>query len=123
LLVQLIINAIVDDLLDETLSALADPTRRRVVELLRSERLRATVISDRLGMTPAATSRHLRVLRTAGLVAVESVEDDARARVYRLTPERLVALGGWLDQVEAHWTEQLASFKQHAEARSRSDDA
>jgi DNA-binding transcriptional ArsR family regulator len=117
----LIINAIVDDRLDGTLSALADPTRRRVVELLRSERLRASTIAARVGMTPAATSRHLRVLRGAGLVVVESEDDDARARVYRLAPDRLVALRAWLDQVEAHWTEQLASFKEHVETRQRSD--
>jgi DNA-binding transcriptional ArsR family regulator len=118
----LIINGIVEDMLDTTIAALADPTRRRVVELLRSEPLRASAIADRVGMTPAATSRHLRVLRSAGLVVVESEQDDARARVYRLAPDRLVALRAWLDQVEAHWTEQLASFKQHVEARSGSDD-
>jgi DNA-binding transcriptional ArsR family regulator len=115
----LIINAIVDNQLDTTLTALADPTRRRVVELLRSQRLRASAIAARVGMTPAATSRHLRVLRAAGLVVVESEDHDGRARVYRLAPDRLVALRAWLDQVEAHWTEQLASFKEHVESRPR----
>lgn len=60
-------------------------------------------------------SRHLRVLRTSGLVEAELVDDDARLRVYRLRPERFVALQAWLDQVQAFWAEQLGSFKTHAE--------
>jgi DNA-binding transcriptional ArsR family regulator len=109
------INAIVEDLVDTTLGALADPTRRRVVDLLRTEPRSASAIAERLGMTPAATSRHLRVLRNAGLVEVETPTEDARVRVYRLKPDHLVALRAWLDQVEAHWTEQLGAFKEHAE--------
>jgi DNA-binding transcriptional ArsR family regulator len=109
------INAIVDDLVDTTLGALADPTRRRVVDLIRVEPRPASEIADHLGMTPAATSRHLRVLRQAGLVDVDTPAEDARLRVYRLRPDRLVALRAWLDQVQAHWTEQLGAFKEHAE--------
>ena len=116
LLLELIINAIVDDqaAVDQTLLALADPTRRRVVELLRDEPLRAAAIASRVDMTPAAMSRHLRVLRRADLVEVSTPDDDARARVYRLRPDRLTGLGAWLDQVRAHWDEQLASFVEHA---------
>lgn len=109
------INDIVDDQVDVTISALADPTRRRVVEMLRDEPLRASTIADRLGMTPAATSRHLQVLRSSGLVDVGHQADDARVRIYRLRPDHLVALGAWLDQVQAHWAEQLGSFKHHVE--------
>ena len=104
--------------MDQTLLALADPTRRRVVELLRDEPLRATTIAAHIDMTPAATSRHLRVLRRAELVEVTTPDDDARARVYRLRPDRLAALGAWLDQVQAHWDEQLASFADHARRRA-----
>ena len=114
---ELIINAIVDDradAVDQTLLALADPTRRRVVELLRDEPLRAATIATRVEMTPAAMSRHLRVLRRADLVEATTPADDARARIYRLRPDRLDALGAWLDQVRAHWDEQLASFAEHA---------
>ena len=60
-------------------------------------------------------SRHLRVLRASGLVEAELVDADARLRVYRLRPERFVALQAWLDQVQAFWAEQLGSFKAHAE--------
>jgi DNA-binding transcriptional ArsR family regulator len=116
----LIINVIVNNPLDETLAALAEPTRRRVVELLNERPARATDIAEHLGMTPAATSRHLRVLRTAGLVEAETPADDTRVRIYRVRPDHLAALRAWLDQVEAHWTEQLGSFKEHAERRGHS---
>ena len=123
-LFELIINAIVDDqvdAVDQTLVALADPTRRRVVELLRDEPLRAATIASRIDMTPAAMSRHLRVLRRADLVEVSTPDEDARARVYRLRPDRLTALGAWLDQVRAHWDEQLGAFAEHA-ARAGEDE-
>jgi DNA-binding transcriptional ArsR family regulator len=110
----LIVNVIVDDL-DTTLTALADPTRRRVVELLRRDPRRASDIAAEVGMTPAAMSRHLRVLRRAGIVEVDTPGDDARVRVYRLRPDRIVQLQAWLDQVQAFWTEQLGSFVAHTE--------
>jgi DNA-binding MarR family transcriptional regulator len=86
-----------------------------VVELLYDGPARATDIATHLGMTPAATSRHLKVLRTAGLVEVDTPADDTRVRLYQLRPAQLVALRAWLDQMHAHWTEQLVSFKAHAE--------
>jgi DNA-binding transcriptional ArsR family regulator len=108
------INAIVNQI-DETFAALADPTRRQVVELLQREPLRASDIADRSGTSRAAMSRHLGVLRRAGLVRVETPDDDARARIYRLDPAHLVALRAWLDQVQAYWSDQLDSFRDHAE--------
>ena len=64
-------------------------------------------------------SRHLRVLLQAGLVADERRSDDARVRVFRLRPESMTALQAWLDQLQAHWDDQLRSFKAHAERRGR----
>jgi len=105
--------------LDATLAALADPTRRRVVDLLRKRPRRAGELSAAFDVSAPAMSRHLRVLRTRGLVAEERASDDARARVYRLRPERFDELQTWLDEVESFWTEQLDSFKQHAESRGK----
>ena len=101
--------------LDETFAALADPTRRRVVELLRKRPRRAGELAAAFGMSPPAMSRHLRVLRRTSLVEEDSLEEDARVRVYRLRPERFAALRGWLEEVEAFWGEQLGAFKAHAE--------
>jgi DNA-binding transcriptional ArsR family regulator len=70
-------------------------------------------------MQPTAMSRHLRVLRTTGVVEVESAPDDARERVYRLRPDAFVAMQAWLDQVQAFWSEQLESFKAHANRPGR----
>jgi DNA-binding transcriptional ArsR family regulator len=110
----LIINLIVN-YLDDTFTALADPTRRRVVELLQHGPRRASDIAVGAGMSRPAMSRHLKVLRDSGLVDVEMLNDDARGRLYRLRPDRLGALQAWLDQVQAYWAQQLDSFKEHAE--------
>jgi DNA-binding transcriptional ArsR family regulator len=101
--------------LDRTLAALAEPTRRGVVELLRRKPRRAGEIASALRTTRPAMSRHLRVLRRAGLILEQGLEHDARARVYSLRPEPLSELRGWLEEVEAFWGEQLQAFKARAE--------
>jgi len=98
-----------------TLLALADPTRRGVIELLRFGPLRAGELAGALNMTKSAFSRHLRVLRESGLVQEESMPEDARVHVYSLQREPFDGLRGWLDEVESYWTLQLESFKRHAE--------
>jgi DNA-binding transcriptional ArsR family regulator len=99
---------------DDTLSALADPTRRQVVELLRVRPRRAGELASRAHTSAPAMSRHLRVLRASGLVEAAFAEDDGRARVYRLRTERLRALNEWL---ESFWGAQLDAFKAHAERK------
>jgi DNA-binding transcriptional ArsR family regulator len=103
--------------LDETLSALADPTRRIVVELLRDRPHRAGELAERAETSAPAMSRHLRVLRATGLVEVELLDEDARGRVYRLRREPFRDLQVWLDQLQAFWDEQLGSFKARAAKR------
>ncbi|HEY0192748.1 MAG TPA: metalloregulator ArsR/SmtB family transcription factor [Kofleriaceae bacterium] len=105
--------------LDGTFSALADPTRRGVIDLLRTQPRRAGELADQLGMSRPAMSRHLKVLRATGLIEPAGDAADARAKVYRLRPEQFSALRDWLDQVEQFWTDQLAAFKAHAEAKAR----
>jgi DNA-binding transcriptional ArsR family regulator len=107
--------------LDRTFAALADPTRRRAVELLRSGSLRAGELADALSMSPPAMSRHLRVLRTSGLVEEVHDDNDARVRIYRLRHRPFTAMRQWLDEVEAFWAGELSAFKEHAErTRGRS---
>ncbi len=101
--------------LDQTLAALADPTRRGVVDLLRRKPRRAGELAEALSMSPPAMSRHLRVLRKTGLVEERELDDDARVRMYRLRPEPFTALRAWLDGVETFWVGQLDAFKAHAE--------
>ena len=108
--------------IDRTLVALADPTRRQVVDLLRKQPRRASDIADAIGASRPAMSRHLRVLRHSGLIETTTGDaaDDARERVYRLKPEPFQTLRAWLEEVEAFWTVELQSFKDHVE-RTRGD--
>ena len=101
--------------LDATLAALADPSRRQVVDLLRRGPRRAGDLASRMHMSPPALSRHLRILRTQGLIEEERVQDDARVRLYRLRRKPFRDLQGWLADVDVYWTDQLGSFKAHAE--------
>jgi len=100
---------------DRLFVALADPTRRRVVELLGRGARRAGELAEEAGMSAPAMSRHLRVLLRAGVIADERPPEDARLRVFRLRPESVVAVQAWLDQLKAEWDEQLQNFKQHVE--------
>lgn len=105
--------------LDETLDALAEPTRRRVVDLLARGSMRAGDLAEATGSSPPAMSRHLRTLRRLGLVDAETHPEDARVRVYSLRPEPLEEVRGWLETVEGYWADQLHAFRDHAERRSR----
>jgi DNA-binding transcriptional ArsR family regulator len=108
--------------LDRTLQALAEPTRRAVVGLLRDGPQRAGEIADALAMSRQAMSRHLRVLRQAGViheVGATSPDDDARARTYRLEAQPLADLQAWLGDVQAFWGVQMQSFRKRAERVAR----
>jgi len=102
------------------LQALAEPTRWRAVELLGAAPLRAGQLADALHVTPPAMSKHLRILLQAGVVTDERPPGDARVRVFRLRPESMATLRARLDQLQAHWDEQLASFQAHVRERTDS---
>jgi DNA-binding transcriptional ArsR family regulator len=103
---------------DTLLSALADPTRRRIVELLGESPRTAGEIHDAFAIANPAVSRHLRVLREAGLITARRVPGDDRVRLYTLEAERLDALTTWITQISRHWQRQLDSFKDYVEIRS-----
>ncbi len=105
--------------LDGILAALADPHRRRAIDLLRERPRRAGELAASLGLTPPAMSRHLRALRQSGLVEESHPEFDARVRVYRLRPEPMARLKAWLEAAEDHWVDQLTALKAHVEGNSK----
>jgi DNA-binding transcriptional ArsR family regulator len=105
------------DALDRAFAALADPTRRGVVELLRKGPARAGELAEALGATPPALSRHLRLLRESRLVEEVGDDADARVSVYRLRQEPFSRLRTWVDGIEAMWTDQLAAFARHVARR------
>ncbi len=108
--------------IDTTLAALADPTRRRIVELLRERPRRAGELAAAFEVSAPAVSRHLRVLRRSGLVTGHDAADDARLRVYELRQEPFTALQAWLDQVQAFWSDQLGAFAEHIETLSKGSE-
>ncbi len=103
------------EVLDTVLAALADPHRRRVVDILREQPLRAGELAARAGLSPPAMSRHLRTLRQSGLVGEDHDGFDARVRIYHLRPEPMADLKRWLEETERLWSEQLLAFKAHIE--------
>ena len=101
--------------IDRTLAALADPHRRKVVDLLARGPRPAGELAREIGLAPPAMSRHLRTLRESGLVEESHPEFDARVRIYALRPEPMTHLLRWLEESERLWTEQLSAFKAHLE--------
>ena len=104
--------------LDTTLAALADPNRRRVVDLLARSPRPAGELARELGLSPPTMSRHLRALRESGLVEESHPQFDARVRIYALRPEPMVHLLRWLEESERLWSDQLLAFKAHMEKAS-----
>jgi DNA-binding transcriptional ArsR family regulator len=102
--------------IDVTLAALADPHRRRVIDLLSRGPRAAGDLARELDLTPPAMSRHLKTLRQSGLVEESHPTFDARVRIYALRPEPMVHLLRWLEDAERLWSEQLAAFRAHLEA-------
>jgi DNA-binding transcriptional ArsR family regulator len=101
--------------LDRTLAALADPNRRRVIELLRERPRPSGELARAAGLSAPAMSRHLRTLRESDLVEEDHDGFDARVRVYRLRPEAMAYLKAWLEETERMWAQQLLAFKAHIE--------
>jgi DNA-binding transcriptional ArsR family regulator len=103
---------------DDLLSALGDPTRRRIVELLALSPRTASEIHAAFPIANPAVSRHLRVLREAGLIVERPVAEDRRVRLYALEPRALENLSAWIAELSAGWQAQLESFKDYVEVRS-----
>lgn len=102
------------------LTALADPTRQHIVQLLSKGPRRAGELAAAVGTSASVMSRHLRILLRAGIVVDERPAEDARKRVFWLRPEAITSVRDWLAELQAGGDEQLASFKHHVEQRSRS---
>jgi DNA-binding transcriptional ArsR family regulator len=81
------------------IEALSDPTRRQIVVLLSGGPRRAGELAAEVGMSAPAISRHLRVLLSAQVITDERLDEDARARVFRLQPQSLKVVQDWLDSV------------------------
>ena len=96
----------------EVFEALADPTRRRIVELLARREHSAGEVAAEFDVSRPAVSRHLRVLRESGVV---EVRDVAQRRIYRLDPETLRRAEEWLAHYRGFWEERLDHLERHLE--------
>jgi DNA-binding transcriptional ArsR family regulator len=85
--------------LGNVIQALSDPTRRQIVTLLSGGPKRAGELAAEVGMSAPAISRHLRVLLSALVITDERLDEDARARVFRLRPQSIKVVQAWLDQL------------------------
>ncbi len=94
----------------ETFEALSEPNRRRILDLLREEERPVGDLVRQLGVSQPAVSKHLRVLRDAGLVEVRV---DAQRRVYRVRAEPLRKVGEWLEPYRLLWESRLDDLERH----------
>ena len=95
---------------------IAEPTRRRILDAVRDVECSVSDLVERVGMHQPGVSRHLKVLRDAGLV---SVRRDAQRRMYRLRAEPLMALDEWLEPYRAEWAAKLDSLERHLRRTTR----
>jgi DNA-binding transcriptional ArsR family regulator len=93
-----------------TFTVLAEPTRRGILDLLRERPRSVGELVERTGLTQPGTSKHLRVLREAGLV---SVRRDAQRRMYELRPGPLAEIDAWLEPYRQLWSERFDALERH----------
>src|SRR3954452_4731133 len=98
----------------DPLIALAEPTRRRITDALRVRECSVSDLVAIVGGSQPAISKHLRVLREAGVV---SVETRAQQRIYRLEPGPFRELDAWLAPYRRLWTHHLAALERHLDAK------
>jgi DNA-binding transcriptional ArsR family regulator len=92
---------------------LAEPNRRRILDLLRVSQRPVGALVDQLGLSQPAVSKHLRILREAGLV---DVRVDAQRRLYSVRPEPLRAIDDWLHPYRQMWASRLDDLERHLDA-------
>jgi DNA-binding transcriptional ArsR family regulator len=113
------INIVADqDRREQLLLALADGTRGRIVEMLAGRPHTASEIHRAFPIAAPAVSRHLRVLREAGLIEERRPEEDRRVRLYTLRPEPMEEVADWLTELSHAWQQQLDSFKDYVALRT-----
>jgi DNA-binding transcriptional ArsR family regulator len=102
----------------QSLAALADPTRRRIVELLAVRERTAGELVDAFDMSAPAISQHLKVLREAGIVTVRA---EGQSRVQMLNPEGLDELGDWLEKTRSIWSRRLDALDRELRAEDEAN--
>jgi DNA-binding transcriptional ArsR family regulator len=102
----------------QSILAIADPTRRRIVELLAERERTAGELVDEFDMSASAISQHLKVLRTAGLVTVRA---EGQSRVQALNPGGLGELESWLERTRSVWSRRLDALERELRAEDEAN--
>jgi DNA-binding transcriptional ArsR family regulator len=102
-----------------TFEVLAEPNRRRILDLLGASERPVGELVDQLALSQPAVSKHLRILREAGLV---DVRGDAQRRLYRVCPEPLRAIDDWLEPYRLMWAARLDDLERHLDAITDGDE-
>ena len=99
-----------------TFDVLAEPTRRRILDLLLDRERPVGELVEKLKLSQPGVSKHLRVLREAGLV---SVRNDAQRRIYGIRPEPLEEIAEWLEPYRRLWADRLDALERHLDEEDR----
>ncbi len=101
-----------------TMEVIAEPTRRRILDELRESELPVSALVDRMALSQPAVSKHLRILRDAGLVEVRG---EAQRRLYRVNAEPLRAIDEWLGPYRQMWASRLDALERHLDTMAESE--
>lgn len=101
-----------------TFEVLAEPSRRRILDLLRDRERSVGDLVERVGLSQPGVSKHLRVLREAGLVRVRT---DAQRRLYGVRAEPLAEIDAWLEPFRRLLAEQLDALERHLDERAKEE--
>jgi DNA-binding transcriptional ArsR family regulator len=101
-----------------TFELIAEPSRRRILDLLRDQERSVGELVDEVGLSQPGVSKHLRVLREAGLVNARA---DAQRRVYGIRPEALTELLAWVEPYRRLWSGRLDALERHLDEQAKED--
>jgi DNA-binding transcriptional ArsR family regulator len=105
--------------MEATFTVLAEPARRQILDLLRERERTVNELVELTGMSQPSVSKHLRVLREAGLV---DARQDAQRRWYRLRATPLAEIENWLAPYRAFWTNRLDALERYLQAQEEKDE-
>ena len=94
----------------DVFQAIADPTRRQIIELVARESLNLNAIADNFKISRPAISQHIKILEECGIIEIETI---GRERYCKVQPQSLVPAFLWLEQYEKQWVERIDSFEKY----------
>ena len=94
----------------DVFQAIADPTRRQIIELLAAESMNLNAIADNFKISRPAISQHIKILNECGIIEIEAI---GRERYCKIQPQSLIPAFLWLEQYQKQWTERIDAFEEY----------